>query len=590
MFASHLMNMCGIIGYVGEGDANSVVVRGLKGLTYRGYDSCGIAVLSNGTLTIKKDIGKIEDVDAKLNFSEPRGKIAIGHTRWATHGGVSPVNSHPHSDCTGTIAIVHNGIIENYNELKRRLEARGHKFKSQTDSEVIAHLIEELDSGSFWDACKKAFSLLRGSFAVLAIKAGEDVIVGVRKDSPLVIGIGKDENFVASDIYAILPFTKNVIFLQNYDMLLLRADGLKIENLKHGSVEPRIETLDVQRAEADKKNFHHFMIKEIMEQAEAFERAFKQDSSKIEKIVEAIKKAKSVVLLAAGTSYHACLAANYFFSRAKVFSKAVVASEFDNFLDLVDRDTLIIAASQSGETADVLHAIRKAKERGAMVVSIVNVYGSSLARESDESLMMNAGPEVGVAATKTYITELAIFLLLYSRLTCKEFIVDEIKAKILDLLSRSRREYIERVAEKLKDKNHVFLIGRGLGFITALEAALKIKEISYIHAEAFPGGEIKHGTIALIENGTPCIVFVGRENKDDVLANAHELRARGGFIVGVAEENSKIFDLWIKVPEDGEASLIYQIIPMQLLAYMLAVMRGCDPDHPRSLAKSVTVK
>jgi glucosamine--fructose-6-phosphate aminotransferase (isomerizing) len=584
-----MSKVCGIIGYIGNRNANEIVLKGIKRLEYRGYDSVGTCFVTNEGIVIKKDVGKIEEVHKKLNFLEPESNIGVGHTRWATHGGVTKENAHPHLDCNKKIAIVHNGIIENYQEIKEFLKRRGHEFKSQTDSEVIAHLIEEFSKRlDFESACKKAFSMLQGSFAVLVVNKDEEKIIGIRKDSPLVIGINENESFVASDIYALLPFTKNFIFLQNYDFVVLEKGKVKIENLIDGKFERKVERIDINIDETDKKDFHHYMIKEILEQADVFERAFDQDEKKIGKFIEEIIRAKKIFLVAAGTSYHASLAGSYLFSKAGIFAKPVIASEFNNFLNVIDEDTLIIAVSQSGETADVLDAIRKAKERKAKIFSIVNVYGSSLTRESDEFLLMNAGFEIGVAATKTYIAELAIFLLLYSKLTNKKINKEEIKAKILDLLSRSRREHVEKVAEVLKDKQHIFLIGRGLEYVTALEAALKIKEISYIHAEAFPGGEIKHGTIALIEKNTPCIVFVGEE-KEKILSNAEELKARGGFIIGVSEEKEKIFDIWIKVPQDGEASLIYQIIPMQLLAYRLAVLRGFDPDKPRNLAKSVTV-
>jgi glucosamine--fructose-6-phosphate aminotransferase (isomerizing) len=581
--------MCGIIGYIGNRNAAEILFNGLKRLEYRGYDSCGICLVNENGLVIKKGVGKIDEVNSKLNFFEIEAKFGLGHTRWATHGSVTNENAHPHADCKERIAIVHNGIIENYEELKKFLQSRGHLFRGETDSEVISHLIEEFEKNmNFEEACRRAFCLLRGSFAVLAVSSCEEKIVGIRKDSPLVIGIGENEFMVASDIVALLPYTKKFVFLQNYDFFCLERGKYFIENLADGKVERPVEIIDVNFEEVDKKDFHHFMIKEILEGAIVFERAIQQNEEKIEKFAEELKKAKKVLLVAAGTSYHASLAASYLLAKTGLFVKAVVASEFEHFENLVDEKTLILAVSQSGETADVLEAVRRAKNRGAKIYSIVNVYGSSLMRESDEYLLMNAGFEIGVAATKTYVAEIAIFLILYSKLAGKKLNAMGIKSKILDLLGRSRREYIQKVAELLKDKEHVFLIGRGLEYITALEAALKIKEISYIHAEAFPGGEIKHGTIALIEKGTPCIVFVG-SCREKILSNAMELKARGGFIIGVSWKNEDVFDLWIKVPRGEETSLIYQIIPMQLLAYQLAVLRGYDPDKPRSLAKAVTV-
>jgi glucosamine--fructose-6-phosphate aminotransferase (isomerizing) len=582
--------MCGIVGYIGYRNANKILLEGIKRLEYRGYDSCGGCFVSNGKLVIKKDVGKVEEVHKKLNFLKPSATIGVMHVRWATHGGVTKENAHPHYDCEEKIAIVHNGIIENYQRLKKSLIKRGHKFRSETDSEVVAHLIEEFNKKlDFESACKKAFSLLKGSFAILAINKNERKIIGVRKDSPLVVGKNKKECFAASDIYALLPFTKNFIFLYNYDFVVLEEGKIKVENLKEGKVERKLERIEIDSKFYKKGDFHHFMIKEILEEYSVFEKAFNQKEEKIRRFIKEMKKANRIFLVGAGTSFHACLAASYLFAKAGIPTKAVIASEFENLLDLVDKKTLIIAVSQSGETADVLNAVRKAKEKRAKVFAIVNVPHTSLTRESDEHILMNAGFEIGVAATKTYIAELAVFLAIYSKLLNKKINSNEIKAKILDLVSRSRREYVEKVAKLVKDKDHIFLIGRGLQYVTACEGALKIKEISYIHAEAFAGGEIKHGTIALIEKGTPCIVFVGEDNEKQILSNAEELKARGGFIIGVAEKNQKVFDVWIKTPQDGEASLIYQIIPIQLLAYQLAVLKGFDADKPRNLAKSVTV-
>ena len=584
--------MCGIVGYIGNRNANEIILQGIRRLEYRGYDSVGACFVNEKEkrLEIKKDVGKIDDVHRKLNFLEPKSNLAICHTRWATHGEVTKENAHPHCDCEKRIAIVHNGIIENYKEIRESLEAKGHKFESQTDSEVIAHLIEEFNRNlDFVSSCKKAFLMLQGSFAILAVKCDEEKIVGVRKDSPLVVGINQNECFVASDIYALLPFTKNFIFLQNYDFVVIEKGRVYIENLIDGNVERKVERIDINVEEIDKKDFHHFMIKEILEQADVFERAFNQNEENVERIIGEIMKAKKIFLIGAGTSYHACLAGSYLLAKAGILTKAIIASEFNNFLSVVDENTLILAVSQSGETADVLDAVRKARKKGAKIISILNVYGSSLMRESDDYLLMNAGFEIGVAATKTYIAQLSIFLLIYSKLTNKKINVEEVKAKIFDLLSRSRREHIEKVAQTLKNAQHVFLIGRGLEYVTALEAALKIKEISYIHAEAFPGGELKHGTIALIDKGTPCIAFISKEKEKEILSNVMEVRSRGGFIIGVAPDNCKEFDIWIKVPADEETSLVYQIIPMQLLAYRLAVLRGLDPDKPKNLAKSVTV-
>ncbi|MGC8940741.1 MAG: glutamine--fructose-6-phosphate transaminase (isomerizing) [Candidatus Nanoarchaeia archaeon] len=577
--------MCGIVGYIGERVANPIILEGLKHLEYRGYDSCGIAVVNGDNLIIKKGVGKVEEVNNALNFLEPAANLAISHTRWATHGKVTKENAHPHVSNNGKIAVVHNGIIENYAEIKKFLKKKKHFFKSQTDTEVVAHLIEEFNKKlSFEDACKKAFSKLKGSFAILAIKAGEEKIVGVRKDSPLVIGVGKKECFAASDIYALLQFTKKFIFLQNYDFFELKKGEFKIENLKLGKVKRPIETIDIKYKEK-KKTTHHFMIKEILEDADVFEGAFNQN---VGKLVKDLLSYKKIFFVAAGSSYHASLAFHKLLLKASIYSFPIVASEFEYYKDLIDKDSLVVAISQSGETADVLEAVREAKKKKAKIFSIINVYGSSLMRESDDYILMAAGFEIGVAATKTYIAQLAIALKIYSIIKKKKINVEHVKANILDLVSRSRRKFTEKVAEYLKNKHHLFLIGKDLHYITALEGALKLKEISYIHAEAFPGGELKHGTLALIENNTPCIVFMDKEKK--VLSNAEEMKARGGFIIGISPTNEKVFDLWIKVPNSDETSLVYQIIPMQLLAYILAKRKGFNPDKPKNLAKVVTVK
>ena len=587
--------MCGIFGYIGFRRASPIVLKGLKRLEYRGYDSCGIATLRE-RIQIKKGVGKIEEVNKRLNFLEMEGNLGIGHTRWATHGKVDDKNAHPHLDCQGSICVVHNGIIENYQELKKALEKRGHIFRSETDTEIISHLIEDfLKKGlDFKDACKEAFLKLKGSFATLVIKEGEDKIIAIRKDSPLVIGIGENEAFVSSDIPALLEFTNKVIYLSNFDFVILEKGKIKIENLIEGEVSREIEEIKMSLSEVEKGRYEYYMLKEILEQIETIKRAALQNKEDIERFVDGIKKARRIFLIGAGTSYHACLTGSYIFSKVcNLIVFPVLASEFPNFINSLTPEDLVIAISQSGETADVLHSIRLAKSKGVKVFSIVNVYGSSLTRESDLYLLMNCGLEIGVAATKTYTSQLSLLLLIAYTLKGKFEealkMINWIADISYDLTASSTRNFIRKIAERLKDREHIFLIGRGLNYATALEAALKIKEISYIHAEAFAGGEIKHGTIALIEDGTPCIAFVSSENEDETISNAIELKSRGGFIIGVSPKKNQIFDIWLKVPDGGIADCILQIIPMQLLAYELAVLRGCNPDKPRNLAKSVTV-
>ncbi|MEM5829684.1 MAG: glutamine--fructose-6-phosphate transaminase (isomerizing) [Candidatus Aenigmatarchaeota archaeon] len=591
--------MCGIIGYIGRENAPPAILDGLRHLEYRGYDSVGVAFVSPKEVIIKKDKGMVEEVHKKLNFLDPAVNLAVAHTRWATHGKISKENAHPHTDCKSNIAIVHNGIIENYKELRERLILSGHVFKSETDSEVIAHLIEEelKNRENFEEACCAAFNKLEGSFAVLVVKKGENKIVAIKKGSPLVIGIADHGYFAASDIPAFIEHTNQVVYLSDWDMAVLDSTPIFF-NIKDGMltrVEKPIHIIDWNAEKTKKGGFEHFMLKEICEQAETIERVVAQEKEVVKKIVDEIEKAYGVFFIGCGSSYHACLVASYIFSKiAKKHVNVVLASEFPNYEHFLTKDTLVIAVSQSGETYDVLEAVRAAKRKGSKIISIVNVMGSSLTRESDSFLLMHAGPEIGVASTKTYTSEIALLTLLAYSLIGK---FEEGKERVKSLrnvisyfTSETSRNKIKELAEKLKDKEHIFCIGRGTQYATALEAALKIKEVSYIHAEALAGGELKHGTIALIENNTPCIVFISEENEKEILSNAMEIKSRGGYIIGVSPKNNEIFDYWIKVPEANTENPIVQIIPMQILAYYLAVLRGHNPDRPRNLAKSVTVK
>lgn len=586
--------MCGIIGYIGSKKASPILLNGLKNLEYRGYDSAGIALLNSSEIDFKKGAGKIDELQKRLNFLDLEGNVGIAHTRWATHGKVNDVNAHPHFDCRGKIAIVHNGIIENYEELKRSLP--NHRFQSETDSEVVAHLIEEnLKKGlSFEEAFIHAISKLEGSYAILAIKAGENKILAARKGSPLVIGIADHGIFLSSDIPSFLEWTKKVVYLKDYDVVIAENDGFRVYNLLEGVVSRPIDTVDWDAEQIKKGGFDHYMLKEIFEQSETIQRAIKQDRKVIERIVDEIREAFGIFFVGCGSSYHACLAGSYLFSKvAKTHVNVVLGSEFENYEHFLTEKTLVFAVSQSGETADVLEAVKAAKKHGSKVISIVNRIGSSLTMESDLILPMNAGPEICVLSTKTYTSQVVLMHLLAYAIAGKyDESIERIKNLYMDvynLTSRSMRDHIKMLAEKLADKEHIYLIGRGLQYATALEAALKIKEVSYIHAEAFAGGELKHGPLALIEEGTPVIVFVSKENEKKIISNANEVKARGGYVIGVSYARHDLFDFWIKVPECGDLNPIIQIIPMQILAYELAVLKGLDPDKPRNLAKSVTV-
>jgi len=588
--------MCGIIGYVGNKNASSILLNGLKNLEYRGYDSCGIAVL-NKELQTRKNVGKVSEVAKKENFLGLMGRMGIAHTRWATHGGVTKENAHPHLSNNKKIAVVHNGIIENHEELKKFLKNKGFNFYSETDTEVIPNLIEYEFSRNqdFVQACKKALKRLKGSYAVLILSAYFDGVIASRHESPLVIGVGDNEFFAASDIPAFLEYTKKVVYLYDYDFVVLNKN-IKIFNLKKNEeVKIKISSIDWSVSQAKKGDFEHFMLKEINEQVETLKKALHQDKRVLNKIVTNLKNAKNIFFVACGSSYHAALTASYLFSSiANKQVNVMVASEFPNFNHFINKNSVVLAISQSGETADVLESVKYAKQKGAKIISIVNVMGSSLVRDSDEFLLLNAGPEICVLSTKSYTSQVVLLTLLaYSLVNKYEEVLKKINYLwnvVYYLTSENMKTRIKELARRIKNKEHLFTIGRGLEYPTAMEAALKIKEVSYIHAEAFPGGELKHGTIALIEKNTPCIVFVSEKNKHLIISNATELKSRGAYIIGVASVNNPVFDFWIKVPETNSFNPITQIIPIQLLAYELALLRKCNPDMPRNLAKSVTVK
>ncbi len=592
--------MCGIIGYVGSKQAANIAFEALKRLEYRGYDSAGIAVAGPHGIEIRKDIGRVEDINEKTNFLAMEGTIGIGHTRWATHGGVTKTNSHPHISNNGKIVVIHNGIVENYQELKKKLLENGFGFYSDTDTETIPNLIEyEMSHGKdFESATMEAVKQLEGYYAILAMSEGERKIIGARNGSPLVVGLGEGENFIASDIPAFLEHTKSVVYIHDNDFIVLDGETNKVDFYSTETGEPverPVHSVDWDLEQAKIGSFDHFMMKEITEQVDTVKSALNQDKETLFKIADMIKNANGVFLVACGSSYHSCLTASYLFSKiAKMHVNIVIGSEFSNYQHFLTPETLVILVSQSGETIDVLDALRTARKTSSKIVSIVNVVGSSLYRNSDHFLLLNAGPEICVLSTKTYTAQLAVLsLLIYAVADQYEFGLSKLEYlwnEIYNLTSANSRDHIRELARFLQFKEHIFLIGRGLQYPTALEAALKIKEVSYIHAEGFSGGELKHGTIALIEEGTPCIVFSSTHNESEIISNAMEIKARGGYIIGINHKNNEVFDFFIKVPDAGDLNPVTQIIPIQILSYQLAVLRGADPDKPRNLAKSVTVK
>lgn len=597
--------MCGIFGYVGHRrDAGRIAIDGLKNLEYRGYDSWGVAwKQDDSTLNLAKDIGPIGKVDSS-QFASP-SSLGIAHTRWATHGGVTQRNAHPHLSEDKTIAVVHNGIIENYLELKRELKECGHTFLSETDTEVIPHIIEEefKKCGDFAGAVRAACLKFEGRYAVLALHTASNTLVAARTGSPLIVGVEKPAAglpvgyFIASDIPAFMAHTRLVQYIDDGEMVVTDGHTILFSDIHTGEVRPKREieiTWDIEQAH--KGDFEHFMLKEIMDQKDSVARAVNQDPEEILTLADAIRRAKGTFLVGCGTAGKACHAADYFFS---VVSNHHVnfapASEFKLYHHFLQKDSLLIVVSQSGETADVLEAMKVAKDKGSKVLAIVNVEGSTIDREADYTLLINAGPERAVASTKALTGQLAVLLLiayaLNDRLQEGKTLLLETSAMINDMLNPRYVERLESLAEKIKGQEDMYIIGKSWNYPMALESAIKIQEVSYVHAEGFAGGELKHGPIALIEHGTPCIVLCGNDEvQNDILSNAMELKARGGLIIGIAPEKHEVFDEWIRVPDAVAAQAIINIIPIQVLAYFLAVKRGKNPDMPRNLAKSVTVK
>ncbi|MCK4589926.1 MAG: glutamine--fructose-6-phosphate transaminase (isomerizing) [Nanoarchaeota archaeon] len=587
--------MCGIIGYKGGKNAVKVVLNGLKRLEYRGYDSWGIAV-KDGNIRTVKDIGKIGAVseeDLKLGSAQ----MAIAHTRWSTHGEVNQINAHPHLSNNKRIAVVHNGIVENYVKLREFLKENNFEFYSGTDTEVIPNLIEFfMEEGvSFKGGVSKALAMLEGSFAIVAMHQDYPEIIGARNGSPLVVGRNNGGFFIASDVPAFLDLTNEVCYLDDKEMVIV-GEGIDFFDLSGVKKEKEFQFIDWTLEQAEKGNYDHFMLKEIMEQKETIKKSIEQDDKKILEMADLIKEGYGVFFVACGTASYATRIGGYLFSKiAKKHVNVVCGSEFPYYKDFLTDKTLMIVVSQSGETADTIGAVKVAKEKGVKVLSIVNVMGSTLMRMADYSFLTNAGPEIGVASTKATTAQIALLTLL--AYACNGGLEEgkEVLKKCVEesqeLFDSKFVDKIEGLADKIVNYNDIYVIGRGTNFPVALEAAHKIKEVSYIHAEGMAGGELKHGTIALIDKGTPCICMVSNdEAKNDIISNAMEIKSRGGFIIGISPEDNEIFDFHVKVPDVGEASAIVNLIPAQMLAYYLAVKKGFNPDFPKNLAKCVTVK
>ena len=590
--------MCGIIGFIGNEPAALVVLPGLLKLEYRGYDSAGLASIDEGGLHLKKDAGRIEEIYKRLGLGELPGNIAIAHTRWATHGGVNQKNAHPHVDCTKRIAVVHNGIVDNYREIRHILEDKGHIFTSETDTEVIPHLVEDYlkEGNNLEQAVLLTCQKLKGSYAFLTISAQEPgKIVATRRDNPLVIGIGERGTFATSDILS-LNGCKKMILPENGELAILSSNGVAFLDESGRPIEKEASPLDNKEQYYDKGKYLHFMLKEIMDEPQAIRTAVIQDEQSFTRMAMDILRARQVVISACGTSRYAALVGRYLFSDvANKFCDVVMASEFQYFSESIDKNTLVIAVSQSGETADVIEGVKRSKANGARVISIVNRPNSMLCRMSDDVIYLNCGPEVAVAATKSLISQLTIFYLL-SFAMINQFAkavssLREVSSEMARML-RKNGTGLEGLAEKFKDSRSFYYIARGINFPIASEAALKLKEISYIHAEGLPAGELKHGTLALIEEQTPVVVICPNDNTFyETLDNGMEAKSRGAFIIGVSDIEDNLYDNWIEIPRVER--LFYPLVsiaPLHLLAYYLALKGGKDPDKPRNLAKSVTVK
>ncbi len=589
--------MCGIFGYIGKKNtAADIVLEGLKKLEYRGYDSWGVAVSQNNQIVIKKKVGKIGDATVK---ELPASSFGLGHTRWATHGGVTDENAHPHKDCTGTLAVIHNGIIENYLELKKELQKKNHTFLSETDTEVIAHLVEEyLKKNTLEEAVRLAFNSLLGRNAIVIFSAKENKLVAAKNGSPIILGKDNNTVFLASDASALLPYTRDVVFLSDGNLAILARNTIEIRELATGNTKKaEFIHLDWEIEQAEKGLYPHFLLKEIMEQGETLETAVTQPEEKIKEFTNAIQSSYGTYFVGCGTGGHACRAASYIFSIiAKRHINFSVGSEFAYVEHFLTDKSLLVAVSQSGETADILEAVAAARRHGSRVASLVNVIGSTLARESDLFLPLRVGPEKSVLSTKAFTGKLALFYLLAYTIVGKyeegkKQLLKTAKAITILVHEESFHNTLKALADRIYQNQDIYIIGRGVSFPSALEAAHKIKEASYIHAEGFAGGEPKHCEISLISKNTPCIVFVPNdETRPAILSNAMEFKSRGGMIIGISPKNEEVFDEWIRIPDVGVTTSIIQVIPAQLLAYYLALRRGNDPDMPRNLAKSVTVK
>jgi glutamine---fructose-6-phosphate transaminase (isomerizing) len=588
--------MCGIIAGISGEEIAPILVEGLKRVEYRGYDSAGVATAHDGEIEVRKEVGRVAELDARYKVSKMPGKTGMAHTRWATHGGVTQANAHPHLSCDGEVAVIHNGIIENYLELKEKLLEEGHVFKSETDTEVIAHVVEDAyrKYGDPMKAALKGIKLLKGQYAlVFMFRDHPKILIGARNDAPLVIGAGARERFLASDVLAFISRTDRAVFLDNKEVVELTPDGFKVFDMRGVQIKKKVTQLAWELSDVSKLDYAHYTLKEIHEQPETVVRAMMQEPEKLAAFVQVIRGAKSVVLTASGSSYHAALLLKSRLSHeARIRCDVILAGEFEDHAHFVDTDTVMLVFSQSGETADLLNAIKVGRRSGAKVLAVVNAAGSSLARESDGVLLLNCGPEVGVAATKSFTAQVMVGNMIADAVIGRDTLGDPKKVSALVRQTLESKEAIHKVVKELSDRTDFYFVARGAHYAVAQEGALKLKELSYIHAEGMPASELKHGTLALIEKGTPVVVIAqSGEGFNSTISNAMELQARGAEIIGISDKEHPVFRHMIRIPAASDSvAPILEVIPLQMLAYFMATERKNDPDYPRNLAKSVTVR
>ncbi|MFQ5496403.1 MAG: glutamine--fructose-6-phosphate transaminase (isomerizing) [Nitrosopumilus sp.] len=586
--------MCSIIGYYGKEVAAPILVKGLKRMEYRGYDSVGVATESENKIELKKGTGKVNEVNSKIQLDTLPGKIGIGHTRWATHGRVTDANAHPHPSNSGKIAIVHNGIIENFEELKQQLKNDGFDFKSETDSEIIANLLQKNyeQTNDVKETILKTVSEIKGHYAFVAMFENGQ-LAAARYHEPLIIGVGKDDFFLSSDVLGFIEYTDDAIYIENGNFVILEKDRFQILDFEGNHAKYGITKVSKEFGDAYKGDYAHFTLKEIYEQHETILKAGEKTLDAVEKTADYIRHAKNIYITGSGTSYNSALIAKQMLSKyAKIKTEPIMSSELQFSPDSIEENSILIAISQSGESADVLDAVKIAKKANCKIISIVNLLTSSLAREADIVIGMNCGPEIGVAATKSFTSQLVILYKIVEKLSTEGIQIDfnKISESVSKTLDKPIR--IQIVAKDLKDISDIYVLGRGIHYPIAIEAALKLKELTYIHAEGIPGGELKHGPLALMDSSVFVLIINPNDSTySDTLTSAREIKARGAKIIGISDIESDVYDYWIEIPKVDDLSYpISEIIPIQLLSYYAALEKDTDPDYPRNLAKSVTVK